>query len=181
MELLDVPTICFGNNKIKLERGRPDFQSAPRNNSINNPYDLNDWLIISKDNHVIDQLMAHIRKASSGLGIKIGKASEAVVRGKSGEDWKYTLEKSLSERHKFVLAVLPSKNKDIYKNVKNFCLSQGKPCQCVVENNITGKRGLSIITNVVLQMSSKLGKEISNVDEIYKILPSLSMVCAVYK
>lgn len=179
--ILDMPTMHYGTKDIPVGRDKADYSRAPREAHIIDEFVLNNWIIVCSDDKCVDTLASNFRTAGANMGVSVSKPEIFKVRGRNYEDWEDTINHNIKEGIQCVFVILPHKEKEIYRSIKNICLSHGVPSQCVIERNIGSKRGLSICTNVLLQIASKMGKMICHVNEIYKNLPAKSMVCSLAK
>jgi len=70
-----------------------------------------------------------------------------------------SLQTSIEQHHKLVLAVLPNSRADRYDAFKKFCTSRaqdrGIPSQAILSTTL--KKGMSVATKVAIQIICKLG------------------------
>jgi aubergine-like protein len=122
------------------------------------------YLCIYHEEYEIDRkkLESLMKAAGEPYGITIGKADFKKMSSEDSAHWIAAVEKNFSAgTHNLVIFLLDDYLKlqvDLYRPLKKHSLeSKGYITQIIVTNSLHGKNSLSIISNVLIQINSKIG------------------------
>jgi hypothetical protein len=103
-------------------------------------------------------LIPTMNQVSSRLNVMLPTADKVYVEGRHPNDFCRAMAEAMDRDGipSFIVIVLPTRDKQRYDGIKTFLTTQiGVPSQCVRTDVVD--KGLSVITNVVVQIVSKTG------------------------
>ncbi|KAL4494440.1 hypothetical protein ABPG72_019850 [Tetrahymena utriculariae] len=162
---LRAPKITLGGNKFAIaEKGNFDMR-APTLDQV----EFKDWSIIYnyRDEKDVDQFIETLKKASQTYGIKVNDPFFFSQRDWIAKNWIQKLDEDFSKNDlpQFVLTFGQVQG-GFYSDMKKFLTSQdgaGIESQHVVPRSLQ-KNGMSVASKIALQIASKLGRRIWQVE-----------------
>jgi len=175
--ILDKETIIFGEGAMMKSDDRAQWRI--RDQPLYKNEQVNEWLLIKPPDceYEVDRLLKSLYKVSSPLGISLKGVKQVTTKGDYPKDYEECIRANLKSKNnfKFVLVILPDKDKGRYDEVKKLlCLEYGTLSQCIALNTMQGKALDSIATKVAIQIATKIGAIPWTVD---LPLPGPTMIC----
>lgn len=159
---LKTEEIRFGNNKtVKNSSWQKDIgRSCP----INKPEPLDYWTLVytGYDKRTARKFINDIFKVAKGLGVNVSNPREEEIRDFHGDSFAKVLD-NLDPKTQIVVVLLPRDDSATYSKVKSKCVEKGIVSQMVVAQKYAHAK-LSMTTNILLQIQSKIGAELWNVN-----------------
>lgn len=108
-----------------------------------------------------------LEKCGEAYGITIEKMKEVRVNSEAIEEWIKAINDNFTKEYNQVICILDNylKNQcDFYAPLKKHSLEiSGYPMQVVLENTIN-KKSMSVVSNILLQINSKIGGSLLRID-----------------
>ncbi|KAH0790951.1 piwi-like protein 1 isoform X1 [Histomonas meleagridis] len=162
---IQAPTLSFTNKSGTID-SRPDdklsFQGKWREYGLYQApqFKSNILLVTLPEQRGIEQrFRSDLEKVSTGLGIHLPQIK--VIHAQNPHPNSYNLA-ILEEIDKngvpsFIICLLRDNKKEYYDKIKEMLtVNLGMPSQCIVENTISRSKGLSVATNIAIQIASKI-------------------------
>ncbi|EAR94948.1 piwi-like Twi9p protein (macronuclear) [Tetrahymena thermophila SB210] len=160
---LRTPKVTLGGNKTaNTDRGNFDMRT-PTLDKI----EFKDWSLIynQKDEKYVDDFVDTLKKASQTYGIIVNDPYFFAERDSNANNWIKSLDEDFSKNDlpQFVLS-FGQVNSGFYSSLKKFLTSEaGIESQHVTPKSLQ-KNGMSVASKIALQIASKLGRRIWQVE-----------------
>lgn len=141
----------------------------------------NKWVIVYESRYIkqADQLLQTLQQASVKLGIQVEDPSWIEVpRMDDTQAFHVQLKNLINQNLKPTMVLVMLSNEKLYKAYKNICYNLNLVSQCVKYSNFGKGMNLSVASNVLRQINSKLGGDLYNI-KFGKELSPLTMLIGI--
>ena len=157
-DYMKLPIITSNKRKIELNKNNGTFQFKQEAEDIEN---IVEWCCIynKEDYSSAGKMLELMTKAAETFNIKVKEPTWIETYSTNAKDWTKEVETMLKNKpHKIFVFLLSRKTKRLYKEIKtNSLVTNGYLSQCILRENLSDKKGLSVCSNLVKQINSKLG------------------------
>ncbi len=156
---LKLPSLIAANKGIQLNKNNGTFQFRQTAETIMN---LREWICIynKEDYNSAGKLFQLMSQSSKAFNIDVKEPTWCETNSFQAKDWIKGVETTLkgNPNINMVLFLMSKKTKRLYKEIKKHSLiEKGYLSQVVLRENLSDKKGMSVCSNIVKQINSKLG------------------------
>lgn len=160
---LDPPVLMDGKTTYTLDPNRPSYQGKLRNMKFLRKSTINGCILFVSypGSEHAGQLQNALRDISRNLDFELTNLVPITTKGASADHYTRVIVDYIKENRQspptFVICVVPDTQKDRYDSIKSVLSSDlGIPSQIAIEGSLNPKLLMSVATNLVIQIGTKL-------------------------
>ena len=150
--------------EITLDGRKLGWQQELKNHAMYHVHKFKTPVLVVADERSRDgvegKFLDGMKKVTDGLNVRIPKMDVRYVSNTHPNDFKRTITEYIKQREvpSFVVVILPTDEKARYDAIKTYLtVDIGLPSQMVKEETVFSDKGLSVFTNIAIQIASKTG------------------------
>ena len=157
-DFMKLPTLSANNSEISLDKNNGTFKFMQQAEVVQH---ITDWICVynKEDFKTAVSLLEIMTKAAKTFGITVKEPQWIETYSTNSKDWTKEVEGALKQtKPKIVVFLMSKKTKRNYKELKiNSLVTHGYLSQCILRENLSDKKCVSVCSNLVKQINSKLG------------------------
>lgn len=115
-------------------------------------------LFAKRDENDARYLQDLIKNAAPGYGFNITKNDYKSINSYKIEDWTHLMEKAIKHnKYNLVIILVDDTNQNLYEQLKLYAQEQKGIITQFIKNRSYKKNGMSVVSNILIQMNSKIG------------------------
>ncbi|KAI3379092.1 hypothetical protein SNEBB_002778 [Seison nebaliae] len=158
--VLTKETILFNGASQQTDQ-RVDWTNAFHTKKVLRGMTCEKWIVLygERDGNCASSFLNEMKRQSQQLGFPLRSPKVIVERNLVASNIGRILNSNQAGKADLIFVLLPSRKKDLYDAVKNFCcVDIGVPSQCVLSKTVSNNRVMrNVCTKVLVQMNCKIG------------------------